>query len=588
MPPKLQTGTRIIPISKIKVGKRTRAELGDIGALAESIDSSGLMNPIIIDEKLNLISGHRRLRASILLKKKRIECRWFKDLSRFERQKVMIEEQLGQKRMVWHEDVRLKLQLHRLYVKEKDKVQLTQWARKETANILGVPYTTFSEEIRLALALEKFPKLKLMKSKRHAIRAMYRLKSLAVLQEMGSRQLAKKSKQKKQEKQTQTQKQKQKKGERIKWAEEQQEETKRKETENSNSKGIEQRVEKTNEQEGKKKKESTERIEGNLKSSEKKKVDKKQKPSKKKNSKKQESETTYKKITSRNPYLRPKPTLEAKVKSQQKSESGSGSESDNENASEGEKWISSLIQKHTENFTLDTLHTTTLFHADCFDILSDMPDSCADLILTDPQYEVEVTSKTGRFSHTSPQYDMFDDTQKGIYKRIIPELYRVLKPRMHMYIFFAISNYQKTYDELTKEGFEVISSPCIWIKDRPRFYPKWEETLMGQYETFFFCKKRDDKGLVRVLNKATSNIFKYSMPDRKTKIHVTQKPVALLKRLITLSSAQGDLVFDPFAGSASTTVAALLAKRRSLCVEIKKEFALKAVGRINTLFGRSQ
>ena len=56
------------------------------------------------------------------------------------------------------------------------------------------------------------------------------------------------------------------------------------------------------------------------------------------------------------------------------------------------------------------------------------------------------------------------------------------------------------------------------------------------------------------------------------KIHPTQKPIALLKQLISLYTDEGDTVIDPVAGSGSTLVAAKQLNRNSYGFEIKKDF----------------
>lgn len=51
------------PVNAIKIGKRHRRDLGDIDALAGSIEDIGLLNPITVDEKNRLLAGARRLAA---------------------------------------------------------------------------------------------------------------------------------------------------------------------------------------------------------------------------------------------------------------------------------------------------------------------------------------------------------------------------------------------------------------------------------------------------------------------------------------------------------------------------------------------
>jgi len=62
--------------------------------------------------------------------------------------------------------------------------------------------------------------------------------------------------------------------------------------------------------------------------------------------------------------------------------------------------------------------------------------------------------------------------------------------------------------------------------------------------------------------------------------HPTQKPVAILKKIITISSNKDDIVFDPFMGVGSTGVAALELGRRFIGVELEKEYYDAAKERI--------
>ena len=64
--------------------------------------------------------------------------------------------------------------------------------------------------------------------------------------------------------------------------------------------------------------------------------------------------------------------------------------------------------------------------------------------------------------------------------------------------------------------------------------------------------------------------------DLYKKIHPTQKPVALLKKMISIFTDQGDVVIDPMAGSASTLIAAQDLGRKAYGFEIKKEFVKEA------------
>jgi site-specific DNA-methyltransferase (adenine-specific) len=76
-------------------------------------------------------------------------------------------------------------------------------------------------------------------------------------------------------------------------------------------------------------------------------------------------------------------------------------------------------------------------------------------------------------------------------------------------------------------------------------------------------------------NKQMKNVWRLPVPSRDEKQfgkHPTQKPVALVSRCIRASTNPGDTVFDPFAGSGTTGVAALSLERRFLGCEMETEF----------------
>jgi len=73
------------------------------------------------------------------------------------------------------------------------------------------------------------------------------------------------------------------------------------------------------------------------------------------------------------------------------------------------------------------------------------------------------------------------------------------------------------------------------------------------------------------------------LPDRFNSIHPTQKPVRLLERLLALTTKEGDLVLDAFAGSCSTGHACLNTKRKFIGYEIDREYYEKAVERIKAV-----
>lgn len=71
--------------------------------------------------------------------------------------------------------------------------------------------------------------------------------------------------------------------------------------------------------------------------------------------------------------------------------------------------------------------------------------------------------------------------------------------------------------------------------------------------------------------------------DHYSAIHPTQKPVRLIERLLAIISCDGDIILDPFSGSASTAIACINTNRNYIGFEIDKEFYELSVKRINEL-----
>jgi site-specific DNA-methyltransferase (adenine-specific) len=240
------------------------------------------------------------------------------------------------------------------------------------------------------------------------------------------------------------------------------------------------------------------------------------------------------------------------------------------------------ISKKMEGMGIEIEDDVCIKNKDAYIALKELPDESFDLCITDPPWGIEV-EKAG--SARSIDYEKFKDS-KDVWMRFLkdglPEIFRILKEGSHFWLFFGPENYQKTRDRMEEVGFDVRYVPCIWIKEKPN-YTDTEFKPMPGYEMFFYSVRRKDKEKApRRLNEATSDCFNY---PRNTvgRIHRTEKPVELLKRLIGLSSSEDDRVLDPFAGSGSTLAAALLLQRKALGFELDPKMHEMASGRLQAL-----
>lgn len=141
-----------------------------------------------------------------------------------------------------------------------------------------------------------------------------------------------------------------------------------------------------------------------------------------------------------------------------------------------------------------------------------------------------------------------------------------------VYIFCGTEQVSIIRETLKNLGFSTRL--CIWEKTNPS--PMNGDTIwLSGIECCVYGKRKG--GVFKEHCKNT--VFRF--PTVHGKIHPTQKPVKLLEYLISVSSNEGDVVFDPCMGSGSTGVAALNLSRDFVGVEIDKEYFDKAKDRLS-------
>jgi len=216
---------------------------------------------------------------------------------------------------------------------------------------------------------------------------------------------------------------------------------------------------------------------------------------------------------------------------------------------------------------------TELKHGDALVLIKDVEDDSVDLLLTDPPFGIqELTESEGKsrgsvqsYTTTLSSSDNADTaTVMKLMAQLIPELYRILVPSSHFYMFFGMDLYGFLTMTLKASGFEVNPVPLIWDKGRTTapfrgydYSPCYEPILYG-------CKPPRTKRLAE----PGRTIITVSPDSVKDKIHPFQKPLELLDYFIGQSSTKGELVFDPFAGSGRTLKAAQLAGRSASGFEL--------------------
>ena len=187
------------------------------------------------------------------------------------------------------------------------------------------------------------------------------------------------------------------------------------------------------------------------------------------------------------------------------------------------------------------------------DLIKHVPSDSVQLLLTDPPWGEQAILDV-QAGNLSSKYDRGTNVQsmsemEPVFRSLIPELARVLVPGAHFYWFHSIDSRALLLELLRSNGFLPHSVPLIWAKQRTtmipnpyHYIPSYEFILFGSY------KKQS-----RTLAKPKPNcLLDYPAPAPQARIHSLQKPRGLIELFILNSSVPGELVLDPFAGSAIT------------------------------------
>ena len=257
-------------------------------------------------------------------------------------------------------------------------------------------------------------------------------------------------------------------------------------------------------------------------------------------------------------------------------------------------------------------HFDLVVLTDAVDLLKSLPSESIDLVITDPAYESlekhRAKGTTTRLKESNGSsnawFDIFHDDR---YPEFMTELYRVMKPGSHAYIFCDETTLDVLKPIAREAGFWVWKS-LIWVKTVKTPGQLWEmikdslqnnmspkmlrdailkvdvseilgrltRTGMGYHwrascERILFLEKRSVKqtwprqsptGKGIKLNDLAAKDVLYGSPVLGQDAYPTEKPVSVIKQLILNSSQQGDIVLDPFGGSGATGDAARQLYRR--------------------------
>ena len=242
-----------------------------------------------------------------------------------------------------------------------------------------------------------------------------------------------------------------------------------------------------------------------------------------------------------------------------------------------------------------------IFQGSNFDILSKIPDKSIDLVFADPPYNLQLNDILYRPDQTTVEavtndWDKFDTYESYDQFSIVwlKECKRVLKDNGSLWVIGSYHNIFRLGHCIQNLGYWILND-IIWHKTNPM--PNFRGTrFTNAHETLLWCiTSRNAKYTfnyqnLKELNEGKQMRSDWYIPicsgrerlrkDNNQRSHPTQKPEALLYRIILASTNKNDLILDPFLGSGTTAVVAKKLRRNFIGIEKNPEYISLAKKRL--------
>ncbi len=248
-----------------------------------------------------------------------------------------------------------------------------------------------------------------------------------------------------------------------------------------------------------------------------------------------------------------------------------------------------------------TLPLDEIVMDDCIAAMAALPDACIDMVFADPPYNLQLGGdlfrpEGGRVDAVDNDWDKFATfaAYDTFTRAWLGEARRILKPNGTLWVIGSYHNIFRVGAVLQDAGFWILND-VVWCKTNPM--PNFKGTrFTNAHETLIWASR--DEGsrytfnyrAMKSLNDELQMRSDWSFPicggpERLkrggVKAHPTQKPEALLYRILLACTNKGDVVLDPFFGTGTTGAVARRLGRHWIGIEREPAYVEVAQARIN-------
>lgn len=238
-----------------------------------------------------------------------------------------------------------------------------------------------------------------------------------------------------------------------------------------------------------------------------------------------------------------------------------------------------------------------IIHGDAFEVMPQIPNGIADTVFWDPPYYLQISGKNKlkRWKAGTDVHGVNDDWDKFssfeeydlFISKALENIKRIMKSNGTIWVIGTYHNIHRIGKIMQDMGFWILND-VIWLKTNPM--PNWLgvrftnaiETIIWAVKDKEVKKYYFDKSKAVEYTKHVTAPCVFQLPictgserikdDNGIKVHSTQKPEALLERIISVSTPVNGLVFDPMAGTGTTAAVAKKINRHFLVVEKDEKY----------------
>ncbi|MEX5728067.1 modification methylase [Rhodovulum iodosum] len=247
------------------------------------------------------------------------------------------------------------------------------------------------------------------------------------------------------------------------------------------------------------------------------------------------------------------------------------------------------------------LPLNTILSGDCVEAMNALPEASVDLVFADPPYNLQLKGDlhrpdNSRVDAVDDDWDRFDSF--AAYDRFtrdwLAAARRVLKPHGAIWVIGSYHNIFRMGAELQNQGFWILND-VVWRKSNPM--PNFRgKRLTNAHETLIWASRGEgakytfNYEALKALNEGVQMRSDWVLPictgherlkdANGDKAHPTQKPAALLHRVLVATTNPGDVVLDPFFGTGTTGAVAKMLGRDFIGIEREESYRRVAEDRL--------